>query len=238
MARQPSRRRGLLLLALCAPLLLQGYFAVCIALWRVLPVTTGSFMRSGQLRLLRAGQADAWRHDWRGIDAISPWLARAVVASEDSTFATNDGVDWEALRDAWRRNHERRNERRHRVVGGSTITQQLAKNLFLSPQRSYWRKGQELVITFMLEAILGKRRILEVYLNSVEWGDGVYGAEAAAQHYFHRPAARLSRLQSARLAVMLPAPRFYEHHFGGAYLDARSGVIAARALDVALPRLR
>ncbi len=234
--RRPTRARALLLLALCAPVLLQGYFAVRIAAWRLLPVASDTFMRNGQLRLLRTRDAAAWHHDWRPLSAISPWLGRAVIASEDATFDTNDGVDWDALREAWRRNHERRNERMHRIVGGSTITQQLAKNLFLSPERSYVRKAQELVITFMLEAILGKRRILEIYLNSVEWGNGVYGAQAAAQRYFGRPASGLYRLQAARLAVMLPAPRFFERHPGSPYLRARSDVIAARALDVQLPR--
>ncbi len=234
--RRHPRARALLLLALCAPLLLQGYFALRIAAWRLLPVASGAFLRNGQLQLLRARDASAWHHEWTPASAISPWLERAVIASEDATFDSNDGVDWSALRDAWRRNHEKRNERLHRIVGGSTITQQLAKNLFLSPQRSYWRKAQELAITFMLEAILGKKRILEIYLNSVEWGYGIYGAQAAAQHYYRRPASTLSRWQAARLAVMLPAPRFFERHFDGPYLSARSGVIAARALDVLPPR--
>ncbi|HUW80821.1 MAG TPA: monofunctional biosynthetic peptidoglycan transglycosylase, partial [Acidocella sp.] len=144
--------------------------------------------------------------------------------------------DWNAIRDAWIKNHNLRDERLHRVIGGSTITQQLAKNLFLSPQRSYVRKAQELVITFMLEGILGKRRILEIYLNSVEWGEGIYGAEAASQHYFHVPAARLSSWQAARLAVMLPAPRFFQKHLYGPYINSRTGVIASRAYAVQIPR--
>ena len=134
------------------------------------------------------------------------------------------------------RDHTRRVERDHRIVGGSTITQQLAKNLFLSPERSYLRKGQELVITGMLELVLDKRRILEMYLNSVEWGDGVYGAQAAARQYFHVPVARLSPLQAARLAVMLPAPRFFQRHLYGPYIDRRSYTIAARARDAQIPR--
>ena len=122
------------------------------------------------------------------------------------------------------------------MVGGSTITQQLAKNLFLSPERDYVRKAQELVITFMLEGILGKRRILEIYLNSVEWGDGIYGAQAAAQTYFHTSAARLGAAQAARLAVMLPAPRIYQRRLYSPYMNARTGVIAARMNDVRIPR--
>ena len=223
-------------LALIAIVALQGYFALRITVWKVVPPGSTSFMRAAQLRLLRGGEPVPWRHDWVDYDRISPNLKRAVVASEDATFLTNDGVDWDAIRDAWDKNHSRRYERKDKVVGGSTITQQTAKNLFLSPERDYLRKAQELVITFMLEGILGKRRILEIYLNSVEWGDGIYGAQAASQTYFHVPASRLSQLQAARLAVMLPAPRFFQHHLYGPYIDRRSWVIAARAADAQIPR--
>ena len=233
--RRPGLAR-LLLLMLCSLLVLQGYFALRIALWSVLPVRQTAFMRAAQWRLLRTGEHPAWRHDWLRYPAIGTWLKRAVVASEDATFLHNPGVDWQALRAAWERDHTRLAEREHLVVGGSTITQQLAKNLFLSPERSYLRKGQELVITGMLELLLGKRRILQMYLNSVEWGDGIYGAQAASQTYFHVPASRLSQLQAARLAVMLPAPRFFQHHLYGPYIDRRSGVIAARAADAQIPR--
>ena len=239
MPKRPSRPhalRRLLLLACCALLVLQGYFALRIALWSVFAVHDTAFMRAAQIRMLHERQPVRWRHDWTPYAEISPWLKRSVVASEDSTFLVNLGVDWQALRDAWIRDHSRYAERRHLLVGGSTITQQLAKNLFLSPERSYLRKGQELVITGMLELLLDKRRILEMYLNSVEWGNGVYGAQAAAQAYFHEPASRLSRLQSARLAVMLPAPRYFQHHLYGPYIDRRSYVIAARAEQAQIPR--
>lgn len=239
MVRTPAtlpRMRSVMALLVVAVLVLQVYFAVRIALWRVMPVESTAFMRTAQLRLALEGGADAWRHDWRGGDALSPWLERAVVASEDATFLHNDGVDWAAIREAWDRNHSRGAQRRHKLVGGSTITQQLAKNLFLSPQRSYARKAQELVITFMLEGIMGKHRILQAYLNSVEWGTGIYGAEAAAQTYFHTSARQLGRYQAARLAVMLPAPRLYQRHLHSAYLNARTGVIAARATEVDIPR--
>ncbi|OIQ86285.1 monofunctional biosynthetic peptidoglycan transglycosylase [mine drainage metagenome] len=236
---KPSARPSLRSIAwLCfwAAVILQGYFALRVLAWTVTTPSSTAFMRAAQLRILRGGQDVAWQHAWTPYDRISPWLKRAVVASEDATFLTNDGVDWDAIRDAWIKNHSRRDERLHRVVGGSTITQQLAKNLFLSPQRSYVRKAQELIITFMLEGILGKRRILEIYLNSVEWGDGLYGAQAASQHYFHVPAARLSPWQAARLAVMLPAPRFFQRHLYGPYINSRTGAIAARAYDVQIPR--
>ena len=226
----------LLALALASWLVLQGYFALRIALWSVLPVSETSFMRAAQWRMLRASEPVTWRHEWLGYRDIGAWLKRSVVASEDSTFLVNPGVDWQAMLQAWRRDHSRYAERSHLLVGGSTITQQLAKNLFLSPERSYIRKGQELLITGMLEVLLSKRRILQMYLNSVEWGDGIYGAQAASQTYFHLPASRLSRLQAARLAVMLPAPRFFQHHLYGPYIDRRSWVIAARAADAQSPR--
>lgn len=228
--------RRLLWLILLSSLVLQGYFALRIALWAVIAPSSTTFMRAAQLRILKSGEPVSWRHEWVPYGAISPYLKRAVVASEDATFLTNDGVDWDAIRNAWDRNHSTHNERRGKLVGGSTITQQLAKNLFLSPERDYLRKGQELIITFMLEGILGKRRILEIYLNSVEWGDGIYGAQAAAQTYFHSSAARLSPAQAARLAVMLPAPRIYQKRLYSSYMNARTAVIAARLWQVQVPR--
>ncbi len=240
MARSPSRPRPLwwraVALFILAGLVLQAYFALRILSWTVIDPSSTSFMRAAQLRLLRTGQAELWRHDWVPYDRISTWLKRSVVASEDSTFLTNDGVDWAAIQAAWDKNHSRRYEREDKIVGGSTITQQLAKNLFLSPERSYLRKGQELILAYLLEGILGKRRILEIYLNSVEWGNGIYGAQAAAQTYFRTDAARLSPWQSARLAVMLPAPRFFQKHLYGPYINGRTGVIAARATQVQIPR--
>ena len=122
-----------------------------------------------------------------------------------------------------------------KILGGSTITQQLAKNLLLSGERNLLRKGQELVLTLTLEALLSKRRILEIYLNSVEWGEGVFGAEAAAQRYFKKPASKLSAYEAARLAVMLPSPKFFETRPGSAYLSRRTATIVARMGDVSPP---
>ena len=119
--------------------------------------------------------------------------------------------------------------------GGSTITQQLAKNLFLSGSRNYLRKGQELVIAYMLEAVMSKQRILEIYLNVVEFGRGVFGAEAAARHYFRAPAASLSSAQAARLAVMLPNPRYYDTHRQTNYLARRTAIIQRRMNAADLP---
>jgi len=122
-----------------------------------------------------------------------------------------------------------------KVIGGSTITQQLAKNLFLSGERTFLRKGQEFVLTLLLEAILNKQRILEIYLNNVEWGEGVFGAEAAAQHYFRKPASQLSTYEAARLAVMLPRPKYFEKLPNSSYVAGRAGVIANRLEGAELP---
>ncbi|MEB0162161.1 monofunctional biosynthetic peptidoglycan transglycosylase, partial [Glaciimonas sp. CA11.2] len=158
-------------------------------------------------------------------------LKRAIIASEDANFSEHEGIDWDALEKAYARN----NKKGKIMLGGSTITQQLAKNLFLSGERSYIRKGQEFVITYMLEFLMDKERIYEIYLNVVEWGSGVYGAEAAAQHYYRSSAANLGASQAARLAVMLPRPRFYDKNRGSAYLSRRTGLILRRMGSAELP---
>ena len=158
-------------------------------------------------------------------------MKRAVIASEDANFSDHDGVDWEALQKAYEKNNKK-----HKVVGGgSTITQQLAKNLFLSGSRSYVRKGQEVIIAFMLETVMSKERILELYLNVVEYGRGIFGAEAAARHYFNTTAARLGPAQAARLAVMLPNPRYYDRHRDTRYLARRTSLIVGRMNSAELP---
>ena len=168
---------------------------------------------------------------WVAYDAISPNLKRAIIASEDSNFAEHDGVDWEALQKAYEKN-----EKKGKVVaGGSTITQQLAKNLFLSGERSYLRKGQEFIITYMLETLMDKQRIFELYLNVVEWGNGVFGCEAASRKYFGKPAAALGPEEAARLAVMLPNPRFFGRHLDSNYLARRSALILIRMNSAELP---
>jgi monofunctional glycosyltransferase len=156
-------------------------------------------------------------------------------------------VDWDALERAWQRNEKAQElaikraqfapsrARTPKIVGGSTITQQLAKNLLLSGERSLLRKGQEFILTMALEHTLSKQRILEIYLNSVEWGEGVFGAEAAAQHYFHKPASRLTAYEAARLAVMLPQPKRFEKMPGSRYLASRSSTIVARMRAAELP---
>jgi monofunctional biosynthetic peptidoglycan transglycosylase len=170
------------------------------------------------------------RHRWVPYERISPFLKRAVVTAEDARFAEHDGVDWDAIEKAYRDNAQRGRPR-----GGSTITQQLAKNLFLSPERSYVRKAQELAITYMIEALWDKRRILEVYLNVVEWGEGIYGAEAAARHYYGISAAQLGAEQSARLAAYLPSPKRYGRARAGPYLDSRTSAILRYMPDAVIP---
>jgi monofunctional glycosyltransferase len=240
--------RGLALLVLCA-LALQIVFALRIGLMAVLAPQSTTFQRSEVWRLLVDKGQVAWAQHWVDLPQISPNLQLAVVASEDAGFVDHGGVEWDAIEKAWGKNQAAaaraakvRTSRKKpgvvlapKVVGGSTITQQLAKNLFLSGERTAPRKMQELLLAFMLEALLGKERILEIYLNSVEWGEGVFGAQAAAQHYFRSDAQRLTVDQAARLAVLLPAPKRYEKSFGSAYVSGRAAVIAQRMTAVELP---
>lgn len=229
------RFRRLLLWTILTPLALvlalQLYFLVQI-LWLVHfnPKST-SFM-DRQLSILQEKNPRArLKHQWAPYDRISNHLKRAIIVSEDANFSGHEGVDWTALQKAYEKN-----QRRGKVVaGGSTITQQLAKNLFLSGQRSYARKAQEVVITYMLESLLSKERIFEIYLNVVEWGVGIFGAEAAARHYHGVSAAQLGPAQSARLAVMLPRPRFYDRNRGSAYLGRRTDLILRRMSAAELP---
>jgi len=185
-----------------------------------------------QLSVLQEKNPDAQlQHKWVPYNRISNNLKHAVIASEDDSFVDHEGVDWEAMQKAYEKN-----QKKGKVVsGGSTITQQLAKNLFLSAERSYFRKGEELIITYMLEMCMDKQRILEIYLNVVEWGVGVFGAEAAAQHYFHTSASNLGPSQAARLAVMLPKPRYFDKNPGSGYLQRRSEVILQRMNSAELP---
>jgi monofunctional biosynthetic peptidoglycan transglycosylase len=168
---------------------------------------------------------------WVPYGRISANLKLAVIAAEDSGFVDHDGFDWDGIEKAFEKNRKKGKI----VAGGSTITQQLAKNLFLSGERSYARKGEEALITWMLENRMEKDRILEIYLNVVEWGNGVFGAEAAARHYFGISAAQLSREQAAKLAAMLPRPRFYDRNRYAPYLMRRTGLILARMNQVEAP---
>ena len=231
-------------MALCALALLclQLVFIGRIALMAVVDPQSTAFQRSEAWRIATDKGRLPWAQQWVPYGQISDNLKRAVIASEDDGFSSHDGVDWDALEKAWAKNSkaELRAEQKGtskppKVVGGSTITQQLAKNLLLSGERNLFRKGQEFVLTMALETLLSKQRILEIYLNSVEWGEGVFGAEAAAQHYFRKPAAKLNAFEAARLVVMLPRPKYFEKTPNSAYLSGRAGVIAARIGDARLP---
>lgn len=242
--RTTGRLMVLLLLAL---LCLQLFFVLRIGLMRfVLPSST-AFQRAQLISLAEQGQW-TWNQETVAGSAINDSLRRAVIASEDANFANHGGVEWDAIRQAQRRNEKaqarveaklQRNPdatvKPAKVVGGSTISQQLAKNLFLSGERHLLRKGQELVLTYMLEWILGKERILDIYLNNVEWGSGIFGAEAAAQYYFHTDAAHLNAAQAARLAVMLPAPRRFEENPSSRYIQRRSRAVQGRMRGADLP---
>jgi monofunctional glycosyltransferase len=237
------RHAGRLLAVLAlAVLCLQLWFAGRIALMNVLAPQSTSFQRSEAIRLLGEKQQVAWAQTWVDDEQLPKTLKRAVIASEDDGFAEHGGVDWDALKGAWQKNEKaqaraeaRKAKRPPKVIGGSTITQQLAKNLFLSGERTLLRKGQELILTLMLEGLLSKQRILEIYLNSVEWGEGLFGAQAAARHYFRVDAARLGAFEAARLAVMLPAPKRFERQPGSAYVMGRAGIITSRMNSAELP---
>ena len=234
-------------LVLAALLALQLFFVARIALMAWVDPQSTTFERSEAWRIQQDRGQLRWRQQWVDYAQISDHLKRAVIASEDDSFAWHEGVDWDAMEKAWQKNSaaEERAARLSangsktvkppRIVGGSTITQQLAKNLLLSGERTLLRKGQELVLAYLLEKLLSKQRILELYLNHVEWGEGVFGAEAAAQHYYRKPAARLSAGEAARLAVMLPRPRHYEKLPYSPYLAERAGVIAGRLWRTELP---
>ncbi|HEU5296791.1 MAG TPA: monofunctional biosynthetic peptidoglycan transglycosylase [Burkholderiaceae bacterium] len=240
--RQLARALALLLIAVAS---LQVFFVVRIALMRWVDPQSTTFQRSEWWRL-EHGARFAWSQQWVDADRIAEPLKRAVIASEDAGFVDHSGVEWDAIERAWQRNQRAQNTDARRVaaggrqrpvklVGGSTITQQLAKNLFLSGERTVARKAQEFVLTWTLEALLGKRRILEIYLNSVEWGEGVFGAQAAARHYHRVDASRLSPAAAAHLAVLLPAPKRFERNPGSPYVTGRAAVIEARLGDVELP---
>jgi len=218
---------GLALAFLVAQLWFYGH----IVYWSSYAPASTAFM-DRSLEAMQAREPKArLRHQWVPYERISVNLKRAVVAAEDARFLDHEGFDWEMIQKAMTRN-----EKRGRVVAGaSTISQQLAKNLFLSSERSWLRKGQEAMITWMLEDVLSKRRILELYLNVAEWGDGIFGAEAAARHHFGVSASALSAEQAAWLAVILPSPRRYERGRVTPYLAGRVNTVLARMGAVQIP---
>ena len=223
--------KWIVILPLLLFLSVQLYFFLQIWWWVDHNPGSTSFMREQQSALREKNPDANIQQLWVPYQRISNNLKRAIIASEDANFSEHDGVDWEALQKAYEKN-----TRKHKVVsGGSTITQQLAKNLFLSGSRNYLRKGQELIITYMLETLMDKERIFEIYLNVVEFGTGIFGAEAAARHYYGVSAANLGASQAAKLAVMLPNPRFFDRHRDSGYLARRTGVILRRMGSAELP---
>jgi monofunctional biosynthetic peptidoglycan transglycosylase len=209
----------------------QLWFFAQVLYWNFDDSPTSAFMDQRLAALRENNPKASLRHRFVPYARISAHLKRAVVAAEDARFLDHEGFDWEAIAQA-----HTKNERQGRIVAGaSTISQQLAKNLFLSNERSWLRKGQEALITWMIEATMPKRRILELYLNYAEWGEGVFGAEAAAQHHFGIPAGALSPEQSAYLAAILPSPRRYARGRSTPYVEGRAGTILLRASSAQIP---
>lgn len=218
-------------IAVLLGVLVEGWFFAHVLWWRSHNPATTSFMEHS-LDALRAKNRKArLQQIWVPYNRISVNLKRAVIAAEDAKFTAHEGFDWEGIQVAIEKNQRYGRS----VAGGSTISQQLAKNLFLSGERSLVRKAQEAAITVMLEMVMSKQRILELYLNVVEWGNGVYGIEAAARHYYGVSASALNEEQAARLAAMLPRPRYYDYYRDSSYLADYADRILARMPDAQLP---
>jgi monofunctional biosynthetic peptidoglycan transglycosylase len=193
--------------------------------------STSAFMED-RLEVLQEDNPDAvLKHRWVDYKKISPNLKRALIAAEDAKFVDHEGFDWEGIQKAYQKNLKKGKV----VAGGSTISQQLAKNLFLSTKRTPWRKAEEVMITVMLEATMSKRRIFEIYLNVIEWGNGIFGTEAAAKYYYHTSAKNLSADQAAKLAAMVPNPRYYDKHRQAKGLIRKTGIIEARMNSAEIP---
>ena len=223
--------KRILLGALGLLLLWQLWLFGWVLWWKWNPPQMTRFMEI-RLAELRVKQPHATlRHQWIAYQRISPQLKRAVVVAEDDLFTRHDGFDWKGIQTALEKNRQRGRI----VAGGSTISQQLAKNLFLSPDKSILRKAQEAMLTVMIETLWSKQRILEVYLNVIEWGNGVFGAEAAARHYFGIGAHQLSAGQAARLAAMIPSPRRFDRLRDSPYLAERSETLLARMPGARIP---
>ncbi|MEO7761036.1 MAG: monofunctional biosynthetic peptidoglycan transglycosylase [Casimicrobiaceae bacterium] len=218
---------ALVVLLLCVQLWFFGH----VVYYKYYPPGETAFMHYRLSELHEKNPRAQIRYEWVNYDRISINLKRALIAAEDAKFVDHEGFDWDGIQVALDKNWKRGKT----VAGGSTISQQLAKNLFLSPTKSYARKAQEAMITLMLEGTLDKERILELYLNVIEWGTGVFGAEAAAQKYFGIHASQLSPEQAARLAAMAPNPRFYERNSGAPGLSKKIGIIRARMNSAELP---
>jgi monofunctional biosynthetic peptidoglycan transglycosylase len=212
-------------------LLYQAWIAAHVWWWIDHNPASSSFM-DDRLEVMQDKNPDAeLQHQWVPYKKISSSLKQALIASEDAKFVDHEGFDWEGIQKAYEKNLKKGKI----VAGGSTISQQLAKNLFLSTKRTPWRKGEEVIITVMLEHMMEKERIFEIYLNVIEWGNGVFGAEAAARHYYHVSAAQLSPVQAAKLAAMVPNPRYYDKHREARGLLRKTDIILSRMDDVEIP---
>lgn len=220
-----------LLLVLIAFTALQFWFLIHVWYWTENNPASTAFMRA-RLEILQEDDPNArLKYQWVPYSRISAHLKRGVVAGEDDKFMSHSGFDWEGIQLALEKNM-REGEI---VAGGSTITQQLAKNLFFSGERAWWRKAQEAVVAVMLETVMSKRRILEIYLNVIEWGDGVFGAEAAARHHYGTSAAQLTPEQAARLAAIVPSPRRYGPDSNTEYLQKRTRILLSRMASSRIP---
>lgn len=202
-----------------------------IVYWRSHNPSASAFMNEQLAKLQEDDPEAELRQKWVPYAQISPNLKRALIAAEDAKFADHEGFDWDGIEAAFEKNLKQGRI----VAGGSTISQQLAKNLFLSSKKTPWRKLEEAAITVMLEKVLDKRRIFEIYLNVIEWGNGVFGAEAAARYYFHTSASRLSAGQAAKLAAMVPNPRYYDEHRNATGLMKKTRIIQRRMAFADLP---
>ena len=203
-----------------------------IVWWAKFNPASTAFMQTRLSALQLESPNQALKHTWVDYDNIAIHLKRAAITAEDAKFLEHQGFDWEGIQSAYEKNLKKGKI----VAGGSTISQQLAKNLFLSTKRTPWRKAEEVVITVMIESVMTKRRILEIYLNMIEWGDGVFGAEAAAQHYYQRSAKKLSRQQAAKLAAIIPNPRYYDDHPSTRFVRRKTSTIQARMQLVQVPK--
>ena len=220
-----------LLLALSALVIVQFWFVIHIWYWVDHPPESTAFMDARLEQLRGKNPRATLQYQWVPYSRISVSLKRAIIAAEDAKFLDHDGFDWDSIAKAYEKNLKQGKI----VAGGSTISQQLAKNLFLSGGRTWWRKAQEAAITVMLETIMTKRRILEIYLNVIEWGSGIFGAEAAARHHFGVTAANLTPEQAAHLAAMVPSPRRYRAGAETPYLQKRKEIILSRMNAAQLP---
>lgn len=221
----------LLGVAVLAFVIVQCWFLMHILYWNHWSPANTSFMQSRLSQLREKDPKAELKYLWVDYAKISTSAKRAIIAAEDMKFVDHEGFDWDGIQRALEKNQKKGKA----VAGGSTITQQLAKNLFLSGERSYLRKGQEAVITLMLEAVMDKRRILELYLNVAEWGVGVFGVEAAARHYYGIGAAALGPEQAARLAAILPRPQYYDRNRDSVYLAGYTERILSRMGGAQLP---